>query len=59
MEFETWLHESDMQRLWDVCHGNLPENAATAEELEEFHRCVVHAAMVKTAGSDYMTHTVQ
>lgn len=59
MAFETWLREEDMQRLWDVCHGVLPEHAATNQELEEFERCVMHAAMVKMAGADYMTHTVQ
>lgn len=59
MVFDTWLKEDDMQRLWDVCHGKLSEAAASEEELEEFHRCVVHAAMVKMAGADYMLHTVQ
>jgi hypothetical protein len=59
MDFETWLKEEDMQRLWDVCQGNLPEAAASERELEEFHRCVMHAAMVKIAGADYLSHTVQ
>ena len=59
MEFDTWLKEEDMQRLWDVCHGVLPENAATDDELIEFERCVMHAAMVKTAGEDYLMHTLQ
>ena len=59
MTFETWLSEEDCQRLWDVCHGKLPNTAATTTELEEFERCVLHAAMVKVAGEDYQMHTLQ
>lgn len=59
MGFETWLAEEDIQRLWDVCHGNLPEDAATVDELEEFERCVMHTAMQKVAGEDYLRHTLQ
>ena len=58
MEFESWLTDTDIQRLWDVCHGNLPELAATEAELNEFNRCVTHAAMQKMAGKDYLNHSI-
>lgn len=38
---DTWLEEDDIQRLWDVCEGTLPEEMATMEELEEFERVVL------------------
>jgi hypothetical protein len=59
MTFETWLSDEDCMRLWAVVQGDLPESAATDDELVEFERCVTHAAMVKMAGADYLEHTVQ
>lgn len=57
-QFETWLTDEDAQRLWNVCQGNLPESAATHEELVEFERVVMHAAMLKMGGEDYETATL-
>ena len=51
--FDSWLEEEDVQRLWDVCHGVLPESAATFDEIKEFERLVLHSAMLKVAGEDY------
>ena len=56
--FDSWLEEEDVQRLWDVCHGVLPTTAATADEIKEFERMVLHAAMVKVAGEDYESAAV-
>lgn len=58
-EFDSWLEEEDVQRIWDVAHGLLPETAATIDELEEFQRLVEHAAMLKMGGSGYQTATLQ
>jgi hypothetical protein len=58
-EFDTWLEEADIARLWAVCHGTLPEIYASGEEIDEFARLVTHAAMLKTAGPDYIQATVQ
>lgn len=56
--FETWLTEEDIHRLWQVCHGQLPEVAASVDEVEEFERVVTHAAMLKVAGKDYQQYNV-
>jgi hypothetical protein len=58
MEFESWLTEDDVDRLWQVVHGELPEVAATSDEITEFHRVVTHAAMIKVAGKDYQQYNV-
>jgi len=58
MEFESWLTEDDVDRLWRVVHGELPEVAATSDEITEFHRVVTHAAMIKVAGKDYQQYNV-
>lgn len=58
-QFETWLTEEDIQRLWDVCHGVLPEAAATFDEIEEFERLVLHSAMIKMGGEGYIQATLQ
>jgi hypothetical protein len=50
MEFDTWLKEEDIQRLWDVVHGTLPEIAASSDEIDEFQRLVTHCAMLKVGG---------
>ena len=59
MEFESWLDPEDVDRLWRVVHGELPEVAATSDELVEFERLVVHAAMLKVAGPDYRQYNIQ
>lgn len=59
MEFDTWLKEQDIERLWAVCHGTLPETAATVDEIVEFERLVMHAAMLRVAGPDYLQAIVQ
>jgi hypothetical protein len=56
--FDSWLSDKDVDRLWRVVHGELPELAATADEIDEFQRVVTHAAMLKIAGKDYQTFEV-
>ena len=58
-QIDSWLEEEDVERLWAVAHGLLPETAATADELEEFLRVVQHAAMLKMGGSGYQTARLQ
>ena len=58
-EFDTWLSETDVDRLWKVTHGELPDAAASADELDEFLKLVTHVAMIKTGGSGYQTATIQ
>jgi hypothetical protein len=57
-QFDSWLDADDVDRLWKVVHGELPETAATADEIDEFHRVVTHAAMLKVAGKDYQQYNV-
>lgn len=56
---DTWLTKNDIDRLWKVLHGELPDAAASADEMDELLKLVTHAAMVKTGGSDYQTATIQ
>ncbi len=56
---ESWLEPEDIPRLWAVVHGELPETAATAEEIYEFKRIVEHAAMLRMGGSGYQTAVLQ
>lgn len=58
-EFETWLEEEDIERLWAVCHGTLPKTYASGEEIDEFARLVTHTAMLKLAGPEYLQAIVQ
>jgi hypothetical protein len=58
MAFETWLTEEDVNRLYLVAVGELPEIQATTDELEEFAKVVLHTAMVKMAGDGYDTATL-
>lgn len=46
-KFDTWLSEQDIQRIWDVTHGNLPATFASETELEEFLNIVHQAWLVK------------
>lgn len=57
--FDTWLNENDIERLWKVTQGELPHAAATANEMDEFLKLVTHAAMIKMGGVEYKTSTVQ
>lgn len=57
--FDTWLNENDIERLWKVTQGELPQVAATANEMEEFLKVVTHAAMIKIGGVEYQSSTVQ
>lgn len=58
-QIESWLDPDDIPRLWAVMHGDLPETAATADEIDELLRIVQHAAMLKMGGSGYQTATLQ
>jgi hypothetical protein len=58
-KFDTWLQENDIERLWKVVHGELPEVAASKNEMDEFLKLVTHVAMVKIGGSEYQTSTFQ
>ena len=57
--FDTWLNEDDIERLWKVTQGELPDQAATANEMDEFLKLVTHAAMIKVGGSEYQTSIIQ
>jgi hypothetical protein len=59
MAFETWLSDEDCQRLWAVCHGTLPDVAASTDELVEFERVVTHVAMLKVGGPEYVGAIIQ
>ena len=59
MTLDSWLNEDDVQRLWDVVHGELPEEFATYDEITEFGRIVMHAAMKKLGGEAYETAVIQ
>lgn len=59
MEFDTWLEEADIERLWAVCHGTTTSLAASRDEIDEFERLVTHVAMVKMAGQEYLQATIQ
>jgi hypothetical protein len=58
-EFDTWLSDTDVERLWKVMQGELPQAAASSEEMDEFLKLVTHVAMIKTGGSGYQTATIQ
>jgi hypothetical protein len=59
MNFDTWLNENDIERLWKVTQGELPHVAASSEEMDEFLKLVTHVAMIKMGGIEYQTSTVQ
>jgi hypothetical protein len=58
MEFETWLTEEDVTRLYLVAVGELPDTQATHDELEEFSKVVFHSAMIKMGGEGYDSATL-
>ena len=57
--FDTWLNENDIERLWKVIQGELPHAAASSDEMDEFLKIVTRVAMIKMGGSEYQTSTVQ
>jgi len=50
-DFDTWLSDEDIERLWNVTHGNLPNSFASPEEMEEFLN-VVHQAWLRKIGNN-------
>ena len=58
-QIDSWLDPDDIPRLWAVVHGELPEVAATSDEITELLRIVEHAAMLKMGGSGYKTARLQ
>ena len=45
-EFNTWLTDTDILRIWNVIQGILPNIATSTEEINEFNRLVNHIAMI-------------
>ena len=58
-QFDTWLNEDDIMRLWNITQGILPNVAATSNEMDEFLKLVNHSAMLKMGGDGYDTSTLQ
>ena len=58
MKFKTWLSDSDVERLFKVCHGELPQELASEKEIDEFTRVVMHTVMLKYGGEDYFSKTL-
>jgi len=58
-EIDTWLSDNDITRLWKVIQKELPDAAASSDEMDEFLKVVTHVAMIKTGGSGYETATIQ
>ncbi len=58
-EFNTWLTENDILRIWNVIQGILPNIATSTDELNEFNRLINHIAMIKSGGNGYHTATLQ
>lgn len=54
-DLETWLSQRDIERIYRVVQGELPESHAGLEELQEFARLVEAAAVVKGALSGNST----
>ena len=47
MNVESWLTDEDKERVWKVGHGELPESFITDNELREFNRVIMVAALMK------------
>ncbi len=47
MNVESWLTDEDKERVWKVVHGELPESFITDNELREFNRVIMVAALMK------------
>lgn len=58
-QIDSWLEAEDIDRLFAVVEGRLPDVAVTAAEITEFQRVVNHAIMIKQGGSGYQQATLQ
>jgi len=58
-EFDTWLLDEDINRLWRIANGDLTVIAASTSEMKEFLRVVNHAVMIKMGGDGYQLATLQ
>lgn len=56
MIVDTWLSEDDVQRLWDVAHGELPQEFASEDELIEFARVVEAVGLAKQGYTGQAIH---
>jgi hypothetical protein len=56
MIVNSWLTEDDVQRLWDVAHGELPAEFASEDELIEFARIVEIVGRAKWGLTDQPIH---
>lgn len=48
MDSSSWLEEEDIERIWNLVHGNGREDNTTAEELAEFQRLIDSAIAKRT-----------
>jgi len=58
-KIDSWLDEQDIERMFAVVDGLLPDVAVTDAEIVEFQRVVNHAIMIKNGGSGYQGATLQ
>jgi hypothetical protein len=56
---ETWLLESDMERIWRVVHGELPESFCSEDEVQEFLRVTYIIGAQKLGAPIVTTVTLQ
>ena len=42
MEYDTWLREKDIERIWKIVDYELPDYFCSKEELQEFNRILAH-----------------
>lgn len=42
MEYDTWLKEKDIERIWKIVDYKLPDYFCSKEELQEFNRILAH-----------------
>lgn len=47
LDLETWLSQRDIERIYLVVQGELPESCAGEEELQEFTRLIIATAVAK------------
>lgn len=59
MQFDTWLSEADVKRIYKVCTGELSDAYTSEDELSEFSRVIEHAAMIKLGGEGYDSAVLQ
>lgn len=46
--YETWLSEEAVQRCWAVANDELPQDAVTLKEMEEFLNLIEHVVENRT-----------